>query len=422
MAILGNTKILGDLKLPKLSNLSVTTSSTDDSNASPTFVATFKNNDDTMGLAYSTTAQVVNSGMPARLKPYQNTNTDANSATESGFYYVNSTANRPPFSQSSGTDYRILATGYGTAWCQQIATDFRCNDMFIRRNQADTTGGVTAGWQPWTAVVRMKEGVTGAELKPANDTIAVFSDDANATIKSSGKTLASLTTDLAGKYSPSNLPNQMQVEHGNEANIFYNNNSPYGKYAWFNYRGSGTQAETIKIGNGDSKGGYGNLQAADYLFSDGSSIKTALNSKYVKPSGGIPASDLAGSIPTSKITGLATVATSGKYSDLYGSLFENYAFYDWTGHVKIPRGGGNSGGLLIQWGIKTISGNATEAVTFSYTYGNIPAVTFIQGAGSENGEWVGAIKYTSIAKTGFVVQSYQSEQLSIDWIAVGYYA
>lgn len=37
---------------------------------------------------------------------------------------------------------------------------------------------------------------------------------------------------------------------------------------------------------------------------------------YKKPSGGIPATDLAGSIPTSKITGLATVATSGSYSDL----------------------------------------------------------------------------------------------------------
>lgn len=36
----------------------------------------------------------------------------------------------------------------------------------------------------------------------------------------------------------------------------------------------------------------------------------------VLPTGGIPATDLAGSIPTSKITGLATVATSGSYNDL----------------------------------------------------------------------------------------------------------
>ena len=37
---------------------------------------------------------------------------------------------------------------------------------------------------------------------------------------------------------------------------------------------------------------------------------------YKKPSTGIPATDLEGDIPTSKITGLNTVATSGSYSDL----------------------------------------------------------------------------------------------------------
>lgn len=45
-------------------------------------------------------------------------------------------------------------------------------------------------------------------------------------------------------------------------------------------------------------------------------LRNDINAKYTKPNGGIPATDLAGGIPTSKITGLANVATSGDYNDL----------------------------------------------------------------------------------------------------------
>jgi hypothetical protein len=69
----------------------------------------------------------------------------ANSAVEQGWHYISDgTTNRPPFTQVdglSGNDYRIMTTAYGSTWLQQIATDFRSNDMFIRRNQNGT-------WQP----------------------------------------------------------------------------------------------------------------------------------------------------------------------------------------------------------------------------------------------------------------------------------
>lgn len=55
---------------------------------------------------------------------------------------------------------------------------------------------------------------------------------------------------------------------------------------------------------------------ADGATSTAQTAQSTAESKYTKPSGGIPAADLAGSIPTTKLTGLATVATTGKYTDL----------------------------------------------------------------------------------------------------------
>ena len=82
--------------------------------------------------------------MDYRLQAAQSTaiGADANLATQTGFHYVNGTTNRPPFSQSTNNDYRILTTAYNESWLQQIATDFRCDDIFYRRNQSGT-------WQSW---------------------------------------------------------------------------------------------------------------------------------------------------------------------------------------------------------------------------------------------------------------------------------
>ena len=83
--------------------------------------------------------------MPVRLRTCQDHNnavSDPNLATETGFYYVNTATNRPPFSQSTNVDYRVLTTAYSDQWLQQIATDFRCGDMFLRRRENGT-------WTPW---------------------------------------------------------------------------------------------------------------------------------------------------------------------------------------------------------------------------------------------------------------------------------
>ncbi len=83
--------------------------------------------------------------LPVRLRTYQDHNnavSDPNLATETGFYYVNTATNRPPFSQSTNPDYRVLTTAYSDQWLQQIATDFRCGDMFLRRRENGT-------WTPW---------------------------------------------------------------------------------------------------------------------------------------------------------------------------------------------------------------------------------------------------------------------------------
>ena len=85
--------------------------------------------------------------LPYRIRNYQEGSTwitDPNSVTETGFYYIASGGtNRPPFSQSTNLDYRILTTAYSSEWLQQIATDFRCPDVFVRRRQQ----GVWMEWE-----------------------------------------------------------------------------------------------------------------------------------------------------------------------------------------------------------------------------------------------------------------------------------
>ena len=125
--------------------------------------------------------------LPTRLAANSSTSVTANGALEQGWYYINDgTTNRPPFKQvdsATGNDYRIMTTSYGSTWLQQIATDFRSNDIFIRRNQSGT-------WQPWTAVVRTLpcsvSGTTHSMPSITDNAIVRWATDRTATIQNSG--------------------------------------------------------------------------------------------------------------------------------------------------------------------------------------------------------------------------------------------
>lgn len=179
--------LTGNLTLPNLSSIKFTASA---HNASPTRVATFSSNDAKNGLAYST----IEEAMPKRLKPDSgNAVSDPNSITASGFYYISGdTTHRPPFKQVEGnasTDYRIInnMTANSGTWQWQLAMDLRSNDLFARRNQNGT-------WKDWTAYVKMPQGAKGDALCPPTDTVAVFDNERNATIKSSGVKITDLAT------------------------------------------------------------------------------------------------------------------------------------------------------------------------------------------------------------------------------------
>lgn len=74
-------------------------------------------------------------------------------ATANGFYYISSNVNSlsgndaNPVMQyhTSNLDFRILATAYSTSWVQQIATDFRSNNMYFRRKDNGT-------WKDWVKI------------------------------------------------------------------------------------------------------------------------------------------------------------------------------------------------------------------------------------------------------------------------------
>ena len=98
--------------------------------------------------APSWTSTIPNGTLPLRLRTYQATatSTNANDATESGFHYIGSNGtNRPPFTNSTTYDYRILTTAYSTSQLQQIATDYRCNEIYYRRNENGT-------WKNWVQI------------------------------------------------------------------------------------------------------------------------------------------------------------------------------------------------------------------------------------------------------------------------------
>lgn len=90
---------------------------------------------------------IANTLLPLRLRNYQSSGfDDANAATESGFHYMSTVGtNRPPFTNNA-SDYRILTTAYSDSWLQQIATNFRNNEVYFRRNENGT-------WKDWTRFV-----------------------------------------------------------------------------------------------------------------------------------------------------------------------------------------------------------------------------------------------------------------------------
>lgn len=102
--------------------------------------------------------------LPTRLAEYSTSGYgDANEATIQGWHYMTTAGNnRPPFKQSSNKDYRIMSTAYSSSWVQQIATDFRGNDMFLRRKENGT-------WKPWTPIVRFQDCTADHKMQTITD-------------------------------------------------------------------------------------------------------------------------------------------------------------------------------------------------------------------------------------------------------------
>lgn len=132
-------------------------------------------------------AEIANARLPLRLQASSMTaQASANNTLSQGWWYIGSADSvKPPFKQvdgATGNDYRVMTTAYNDTWLQQIATDFRSNDVFIRRRQSGT-------WQPWTALVKMPQGATAAQLVPTTGSIAIFDNSRNATIKGSSASI-----------------------------------------------------------------------------------------------------------------------------------------------------------------------------------------------------------------------------------------
>lgn len=125
--------------------------------------------------------------LPDRLKSYQDHTiavSDPNSAVETGFYYIDGATNRPPFSQNTNIDYRVLTTAYSDQWLQQIATDFRCTDVFVRRRENGT-------WKDWARLAYSSEVETAnsnaleakSDIKDMRESLAGYETTSAATNK-----------------------------------------------------------------------------------------------------------------------------------------------------------------------------------------------------------------------------------------------
>ena len=114
---------------------------------------------------------------------YGNGIASADAATKTGFYYINiGDSSRPSFKQVDGAvqgDYRVLTTAHSDNWLQQIATDFRSNDVFVRRKQ-------NGSWIDWTPIVKMQQGADACPIPDASNNainyLPRFDQTRNATI------------------------------------------------------------------------------------------------------------------------------------------------------------------------------------------------------------------------------------------------
>lgn len=113
--------------------------------------------------------------LPARLRSNQTSTgalSDPNQGTQTGFYYVTpataysaatTDAERfrlNPFRFTIGTantDYRLLVTEYSDKWIQQLATDFRSDNMYLRRCE----NGTWTTWVKFSIAGRATSGNSG---------------------------------------------------------------------------------------------------------------------------------------------------------------------------------------------------------------------------------------------------------------------
>lgn len=126
-----------------------------------------------------------NFSLPTRLAAGTTTGGASNDATEQGWYYIaRGDANRPPFLNvvevDTGTDYRVMTNAHSASWLQQIATNFRSNDIFIRRRQSGT-------WMGWTSLVKMEEGL--ANPTGTANAVPRWHGSVNSTLKDSKVTI-----------------------------------------------------------------------------------------------------------------------------------------------------------------------------------------------------------------------------------------
>lgn len=141
-------------------------------NTAADYVVTLNSNNNTQGLAKTPFVIHTTTGT-----------SNANDAITQGFYYMaSSSTNAPKFKQVDGaasSDYRILTTAYNEQWLQQFATDFRSNDLFLRRRQQGT-------WQAWTPILKMQQGADPCPIPNANDKtinyVPRFDQSRNATL------------------------------------------------------------------------------------------------------------------------------------------------------------------------------------------------------------------------------------------------
>lgn len=148
-------------------------------NTSPAYLLSFINDNAKNGLTYTSTLEALNA--TNAFKTYTRSPSHKPSqCLQNGFYYVQSSINSltdadgNPFLQyhSSNNDFRILTTAYSDDWVQQIATDFRTANVYIRRRHEGT-------WQPWARLAYASEipivGNGTLMIQKNSETVAIFS-------------------------------------------------------------------------------------------------------------------------------------------------------------------------------------------------------------------------------------------------------